>query len=56
VIKTALALTGIAMALGVFVQVRNGLWWLAAVMAVIGIGALVLLGFLFQRDQQESIS
>lgn len=52
-IKSALGLTAIAMALGAFVRVRTESWGLAAIMGVIGLGALALLAVVVRGDRQQ---
>ena len=51
-IKTALTLTAIGMALGLLVQIRTESWGLAALMGVVGAGALVLLAVVMRRERQ----
>lgn len=54
VIKTADALTALAMALGVFVQVRSEYWGLAALMGVIGLAALAHLAVVVRSERRQS--
>ena len=51
-IKTADALTALAMALGVFVQIRSEFWGLAALMGVIGLAALAHLAVVVRSERR----
>lgn len=48
-----MALSAVAMALGVFVQIRTESWGLAVFMGVVGAGALVLLAVVMRRERQQ---